>query len=266
MTHKSYSTITIEERGRAARVTLARPQVKNAFNEELIAELSDALAALGQHDGIRVVTITGSGDAFSAGADLNWMKKMAGYDYEENLTDARALADLLETLYTLPKPTIALVNGPAIGGGVGLVAACDIAIAAGNAFFSLSEVRLGLVPACIAPYVIRRIGERNAREYFLTGTRFDAERAHAIGLVNRVASADELERETERWVRDFVRCGPRALESCKELIARCSTGEIEDLKEFTAKMIADLRVSYEGQEGIAAFFEKRKAAWNNTTE
>ena len=266
MTSESYTTLTVERHEAAARITLARPRVKNAFNEELIAELTRALAALGAEDGVRVVTVTGSGDAFSAGADLNWMKKMAGYDYGENLTDARALADLLETLYMLPKPTIAMVNGPAIGGGVGLVAACDIALASRTAFFSLSEVRLGLVPACIAPYVIRRIGERFAREYFLTGARFDAERALEIGLVNGVAAPEELEAGASEWQERFVRCGPRALESCKELIARCSTGEIADLKEYTAKMIADLRISPEGQEGIAAFFEKRKPTWINDTE
>jgi methylglutaconyl-CoA hydratase len=266
MTHKNYTTITVEEHGRAVRITLSRPKVKNAFNEDLITELTRALRTIESDEECRVVTITGSGDAFSAGADLNWMKKMAEYDYKENLADARALADLLETLYTLPKPTIALVNGPAIGGGVGLVAACDIAIAADSAFFSLSEVRLGLVPACIAPYVIRRIGERHARQYFLTGARFDANRASEIGLVNGVAASNDLENEAERWQNDFICCGPHALESCKELIAACSNGDIEDLKEFTARMIADLRISPEGQEGISAFFEKRKPAWVKKTE
>jgi methylglutaconyl-CoA hydratase len=247
--------------GSVARVTLARPEVKNAFNEDLIRELTHALSSFAGRDDIRVVGITGEGDAFSAGGDLNWMKKMASYDFDKNLDDARALAGMLETLYTLPKATIARVNGPAIGGGVGLVAACDIAVASRDAFFSLSEVRLGLVPACIAPYVIRRVGEKNAREYFLTGSRFDAGRALEIGLVNRVTDAGMLDEEVERWEQDFLRSGPRAIESCKELIARCSTGEIEDLKEFTARMIADLRISYEGQEGMAAFLEKRKPAW-----
>ncbi|MBI4720879.1 MAG: enoyl-CoA hydratase/isomerase family protein [Chitinivibrionia bacterium] len=261
MKHESYRTITIEQSGSAARVTLSRPDVKNAFNDEVIAELTRALSSLGGRDDVRVVVITGEGSAFSAGADLNWMKKMAAYGYEQNLDDARALADMFETLYTLPKPTIARVNGPAIGGGVGLVAACDIAVASREAFFSLCEVRLGLVPACIAPYVTRRVGGKNAREYFLTGTRFDAEHALQIGLVNRVADGSLLDEEVRRWEENFIRSGPRAIESCKRLIARCSTGEIEELKEFTARMIADLRISDEGQEGMAAFFEKRKPSW-----
>jgi methylglutaconyl-CoA hydratase len=266
MKHDSYDTIAVEQRGAVARVTLSRPEVKNAFNDTLIRELTHALSSLAGREDVRVVSITGSGDAFSAGADLNWMKMMASYDYDQNLDDARALATMLETLYTLPKATIARVNGPAIGGGVGLVAACDIAVASRDAFFSLSEVRLGLVPACIAPYVIRRVGERNAREYFLTGARFDAGRALEIGLVNRIVDAAMLDGEVERWERDFLRSGPRAVESCKELIARCSTGEIGELKEFTARMIADLRISYEGQEGMAAFFEKRRPAWTEEAE
>jgi methylglutaconyl-CoA hydratase len=266
MSKGSFETIKVSVEAASARVTLARPEVKNAFDEHMIADLTGALRELGSNEEIRVVRFTGEGDAFSAGADLHWMKKMARYDYNENLEDAMALADLLETLYTLPKATISMVNGPAIGGGVGLVAACDIAIASRDAFFSLSEARLGLVPACIAPYVIRRIGERYAREYFLTGKRFDAAAANEMGLVNRVVSGDELEDEALSWEKNLLACGPEAVRSCKELIARCSRGEIADLKEFTADMIASLRVSGEGQEGMSAFFEKRLPAWRRSGE
>jgi len=261
MTQSAYETLTVTEEGPVARVMLARPQVRNAFNEVVIAELTNVYRALGKKESIRVIVLTGEGSAFSAGADLHWMRKMAKFTFEENLEDARALADMMETIYTTPKATIARVNGPAIGGGVGLVASCDITIASTDAFFSLSEVRVGLVPACIAPYVIRRVGEMHAREYFMNGKRFDAVRASEIGLVNRAVSPEKLDEEVNGWVKDFLHCGPNAIASCKELISRSSKETIAEVKDFTAHMIADLRVSDEGQEGISAFFEKRKPNW-----
>jgi methylglutaconyl-CoA hydratase len=257
-----YETLKVTMEGESVRVALSRPEVKNAFNDELIAELTSALRDLADKGSVRVLTLTGEGNVFSAGADLNWMKKTAGYSHEENLADARRLADLLETLYTFPGATIAMVNCAAIGGGVGLVAACDVAVASRAAVFSLSEVRLGLVPACIAPYVIRRVGEKNAREFFLTGRRFDAAKALEIGLVNEVVETGELEETCRRLREEFLLCGPEAVKSCKELIARASTERIEDLKDYTARLIADLRASEEGREGIRAFFEKRKPSWH----
>ncbi len=258
-----FKTLKITKTEFTATVKLSRTEVRNAFDDVLIAELIRALADLAAA-GMRVLILTGGGETFCAGADLHWMKRMAGFDYEENLEDARRLAELLEVLYNFPGATIARVNGPAIGGGVGLVAACDIAVAGTNAVFSLSEVRLGLVPSCIAPYVIRRIGEKNAREYFLTGSRFDSAKAEQMGLVNTVVDPGALDGEVNKRTGNLLRCGPEAVKSCKELIARSSMESISELKEYTARLIADLRISAEGQEGIRAFFDKRRPAWDKS--
>jgi methylglutaconyl-CoA hydratase len=256
-----YRTIELSRTGKVARITLARPDIRNAFDEVLIAELTDALEGVATDEGARVLVLTGKGKAFCAGADLAWMGKMKDYTYDENLADSLALAKLMRTLFDLPIPTIAAVNGAAIGGGNGLVAACDIAIAAESAVFSLSEVKLGLVPACIGPYVIRRIGERMARELFLTGRRIGAARAAEIGLVNEAVPDALLEARVEEWVRDLASSGPEALRMCKELIARVPGMDLDEGGRFTAEMIARLRVGAEAQEGIAAFFGKRKPRW-----
>ena len=266
MTQAPYRTIEVKEKGPLAEIFLARPEVKNAFDEKLIEELTGAVRSIGGRKDIRVLVLSGRGDVFSAGADLGWMRKMAAYSYEENVADAARLADLMHTLYTAPAATIARVNGPTIGGGLGLVAACDIAVASSEAFFALREVRLGIAPAVISPYVIRKIGERNARDYFLTGRRMDAAAAERIGLVNEVAAPGALDEAVGRWVERFLRCGPEAVRAGKELIARVAGEPTGELKAYTADLIARLRASDEGQEGFAAFFDKRKPSWDTEKE
>ena len=261
----SYKMLTIESDGKVARVTLNRPEIHNAFNEVVISELTAAIKELAaQADGaagLRVVVLTGAGKSFCAGADLNWMKKMAAYTYEENITDALALADLMYTIYTCPLPVIARVNGSAFGGGVGVASACDIVVASTKARFSLSEVKLGLVPACIAPYVIERVGQRNAREFFLTGERISAQKALEIGVANRIAEPDELDRVVDEYIDHLLSSSPQALRWAKDLVSKTPKMKLDECRQFNAEMIAKLRVSEEGQEGISAFFEKRKPNW-----
>jgi len=256
-----YETIRFELDGRTARVTLARPAVRNAFDEVLIAELLAALDRVADEKSARVLVLTGEGKAFCAGADLNWMRKMKDYSFEENLADSLELARLMRRIYEFPLPTVAAVNGATIGGGNGLVAACDIAVAADTAVFSLSEVKIGLVPACIGPYVIKRIGERAARELFLTGERIDAKRAMREGLVNDVVPAERLGERVDEIVARLLTSGPGALEVSKELIRNVPSMDLDAAGPYTAEMIAKLRISDEAQEGMAAFFEKRKPNW-----
>jgi len=258
----SYTTITLTHSGPVARLSLNRPDVRNAFDEVMIAELARAFAEVGADDNVRVLVLTGAGEVFCAGADLNWMKRVAGYSHEENLEDARVFARMLESLYRLPKATIAAVNGPCMGGGVGLVSACDVVIAADHAVFALREVLLGIAPATISPYVLRRMGERYAHDYFLTGRKFDAPRAREIGVVDEVVPARELETQVLRWARRFMHAGPNAVRATKELINKVSWSSIESIQDDMARLIADLRESEEGQEGFNAFFEKRKAKWD----
>jgi len=258
----SYSTIEYELSGRVAHIALARPEVRNAFNEVLIDEMNDALVRIEKSADARVLVLTGRGKAFCAGADLKWMGRMKGFSFEENLADALPLADLMRRLYLLPIPTIAAVNGAAIGGGNGLVAACDIAVASHRAEFSLSEVKIGLVPACIAPFVIKRIGERAARELFLTGRRISADRAAELGLVNEATSPHLLSSRVEEYVQDILTSGPEALRYAKELIENVPGMTLEEAGPYTAKMISELRVGDEAQEGMAAFFEKRRPKWS----
>lgn len=247
-----------------ARVTLTRVHVHNAFNDLMIAELARSLAGLESDRRVRVVVLAAQGNSFSAGADLAWMKRMAEYGEAENLEDARALARLMRRLDQLSKPTLALVQGPAFGGGVGLVACCDIALAAESASFCLSEVRLGLIPAAISPYVIAAMGERAARRYFLSAERFSAAEAHRLGLVHEVLPDEQLEARGQRLAEALLAGGPRALKAAKRLIpdvARRPLGE--DLVEDTARRIAGLRSGKEAREGIAAFLEKRKPRWRD---
>ena len=252
---------SVDERG-VARLTLTRPEVHNAFNDQLIGELTLALNGLESDPRVRLVVLAAEGRSFSAGADLNWMKAMAGYGEAENLRDAEALAGLMRTLDGLAKPTLALVQGPAYGGGVGLVAACDIAIAADTASFCLSEVRLGLIPAVISPYVVAAIGQRAARRYFQTAESFSAERALALGLVHEVVPARALEGAEDRCVEALLRGGPRAQGEAKALVAAVAGRPLDDaLVRDTAERIARLRVGAEGREGIAAFLEKRPPSW-----
>jgi methylglutaconyl-CoA hydratase len=200
---------------------------------------------------------------FSAGADLHWMKKVSQYTYEQNVQDAMVFAKMLEALYRLPKATIARVNGACMGGGVGLVSACDVAVSTADAKYALREILLGIAPAAISPYVLRKIGETHAHDYFLTGRTFDAERAREIGLINDVVDIADLDTATDRWTHRFLKAGPKAIAATKELIHRVSWSHIEEVQELTARTIAGLRGSDEGQEGFNAFFEKRKPGWDS---
>lgn len=255
--------IDIDSRG-VATVTLNRAEKHNAFNDDVIAELDKTFASLGINDDVRVIVLTGAGKSFSAGADLSWMKKTATYSREDNEADAMRLSGMLSTLANCPKPTIANVNGAAFGGGVGLTACCDIAIAKSTAIFSLSEVKLGLTPATISPYVVRAIGARAAQRYFLTGERFDGVEARRIGLVHEIAqSPEEASMILDGIIEQLLSGGPTAQADCKELIQLVAGREIdEQLRQATAERIAGRRASGEGQEGLNAFFEKRKPNWS----
>jgi len=245
-----------------ATVTLNRPDVHNAFDETLIANLTAAFVSLDDNPDVRVVVLTGAGKSFCAGADLNWMKRMAAFGHEENLADANALAAMLRSLYALSKPTIARVTGAAYGGGVGLVAACDIAVAVPEATFALSEAKLGLIPATIGPYVIEAIGARQARRYFLTAERFDAAEARRIGLVHEVVAADAIDARIDALIATLKAAGPTAQLECKALIRGIAHRPIDDdVIAGTARHIAAVRASPEGREGVSAFLGKRKAAW-----
>ncbi len=245
-------------------VWLNRPDLRNAFNDDMIAELTAALKALEADGGVRAVVLAGAGTAFCAGADLNWMKRMSGYSFAQNHADAMGMAGMLNTLYTLKKPTIARVHGAAFAGGVGLIAACDIAVAAYEAEFCLSEVKLGLIPATISPYVIRAMGERAARRYFLSAERFTAAEAYRTGLVSDIAPAAELDDRIDDLLEHLLQAGPNAQALSKDLI-RAVAGEVisADLISDTASRIATARASGEGREGVSAFLEKRKAAWTS---
>ncbi len=260
----SYDTILFKRENNTAWVTLNRPEVHNAFNADMIRELNYLFGKIHQDESIRVVVITGNGKSFCAGADLNWLREIINYSFEKNLQESLALAELLQTIYTLPKPTIAMVNGTAIGGGTGLLSACDIAVAVEEAKFGLSEVKLGLVPAAIATYIVSRIGESKAREYFLTGKRISAAKACEIGLINEVVSKSQIKTKIQNVIDSFLTSGPKALAECKELLLNISRMNLDDAKEYTARMIADLRVSQEGQEGMSAFLEKRKPNWDKS--
>ena len=252
--------LLVEKKDGVARVTLNRPEVRNAFDDALIKQLHESFVSLGKDDSVRVVVLAGNGPAFCAGADLNWMKRMAGYDYAANQRDAQALADMLATLERMPKPTIARVHGPAFAGGTGLVAACDIAVGAREAKFCFSEAKLGLSPATISPHVIRAIGERAARRYFLTAEVFDAEEAHRIGMLTILT--DKLDETIDGLLVHLLAGGPEAMKKIKDLIRAVSSRQLDDaLVAETAKRIAEIRVSPEGREGIASFLEKRKPAW-----
>ena len=258
---KNFETISYQFEDKIATITLNRPEIHNAFNEVMIAELIEIFGGISKDESVRVVILTGAGKSFSAGADLNWMKKMINYSYEQNLDDSLKLADLFEIMYSLPKPIIARVNGAAIGGGTGLVAVCDIAIAAESAKFSLSEVKLGLVPACISPYVIRKVGEGKCREFFLTGERLTAKRAMDAGLVNQVVPPDELDQAVQEKANLLITSGPEALAMCKELLKKVPGMDFNKAKTYTADMIARMRIGDEGQEGMNAFLGKRKPKW-----
>ena len=241
-----------------------RPEVHNAFDSNMISELTAALQTAESDADVRLVLITGQGSCFSAGADMNWMRSLVDASQEENERDAMQLATLIRTLNYLPVPTIARINGAAFGGGLGLIAACDITIADENAMFGLTEARLGLAPAVISPYVIRRIGERCARRYFLTGERFNASHAKFIGLIQQTVATEELDTAVDSVIDELLKCAPLAQATCKQLVYAIAGHDEEtqqSMDEYTSKVIAGLRIMDEGQEGLAAFLEKRKPGW-----
>ncbi len=256
-------SLAIERQGPVGLITLNRPERHNAFDDVLIGDLTEALRSMEADDGVRLVVLSGAGKSFSSGADLHWMKRMSGFSKDENQRDAMQLGALMRTLAHLRKPTVARVHGAAYGGGVGLVACCDVAVASNAATFSLSEVKLGLIPAVISPYVVAAIGERAARRYFLTGERFDAAEAWRLGLVHDLASDDgDLDEKVGAIVDALLACGPVAQREAKDLIRAVADRPVtSELIQDTAERIARIRSSPEGREGVGAFLEKRRAAW-----
>jgi methylglutaconyl-CoA hydratase len=256
-------SLVLERQGPVAVVCMNRPDRHNAFDDALIAEMTESLRGLEADDGVRVVVLSGAGRSFSAGADLAWMRRMAGFSLDENRRDAMALATLMRTLAHLRKPTIARVHGAAYGGGVGLIACCDVAFATQKASFGLTEARLGLIPAAISPYVVAAIGERASRRFFLTGERFDAAEAFRLGLVHELAHDDaDLDDKIGVLVDALLACSPAAQVAAKELIRAVAGKPVtSELIQDTAERIAKIRASPEGREGVAAFLEKRRASW-----
>ena len=245
-----------------AHIWLNRPDVRNAFNDGVIAELARVFAELGRDDDLRVVVLGGRGKAFCAGADLSWMRAMAGYTWDENRADAQALADMLWTIQSCPVPVVARIHGDCYAGGVGLAAVCDIRVAASGVTFCLSEARLGLLPATIGPYVVRAMGASASRRYFTTAERFDAGEAHRIGLVHEVAEPEALDATVDALVAALVANGPQAVRACKRLVQDVAGRPIDEaLRADTARRIADIRASAEGKEGVQSFLGKRPPAW-----
>ena len=263
---REYRSLRLETSGGVGRIVLARPDVRNAFDDALIEELTRAFAAAGADPAVRVVVLSGDGPTFCAGADIHWMRKAGGYSRAENEADAERMARMLRGIDACPKPVVALAHGAAIGGGVGLVAAADIVIASEETVFSLAEVKLGILPAVISPYVLRAIGVRNARDLFLTGERFDAREALRVGLVHRVVPAAELEEAGRRKVAALLSSGPEAVRAAKALIERVAGMGPDEAMPLTVRTIAERRASDEAREGLSAFLEKRKPAWAKERE
>ena len=255
--------LLIQVTDNVATVTFNRPDVRNAFNDEVIIEMTTAFDMLGARADVRCIVLAANGTAFCAGADLNWMRSMADYTREQNLADAGRLAAMMHAVYTCPKPTIARIQGDVYAGGTGLVAACDMAVAVDTAYFCLSEVRLGLVPSTISPYVIRAMGARAAHRYFLTAERFTSAKALHIGFVHEVVAADALDTKVAELSSALVGAGPEALRLCKKLLQDVAGQDITpELVELTIESIADVRVSPEGREGVQSFLNKRKPNWS----
>ena len=262
MTQTEFRSIQVSFDAHVGRITLNRPDVRNAFDDEVIAELTLAFGEVGARDDVRCIVLAASGSAFCAGANLHWMRRMADYSREENLADAARLAEMLRTIHDCPKPTIARIQGDVYAGGLGLVATCDVAVAAGSAGFCVSEVRIGLIPATISPYLIRAMGPRAAQRYFLTAERFDAAQAHRIGFVHEVVPAEELDAKVAQFTAAFTSMSPNALKACKRLLRDVTGQPIDErLIEQTVAAIADIRATDEGREGVQAFLQKRKPGW-----
>jgi methylglutaconyl-CoA hydratase len=256
------SSLLLDVTGGIATVTLNRPDVRNAFSDTVIAELTQAFADLGDRADVRAIVLAANGTAFCAGADLNWMRRMADYTRDENLADAAKLAEMLRVIYECPKPTVARVQGDVYAGGMGLVAACDMAVSVPTAGFCLSEVKLGLIPATISPYVIRAMGARAAHRYFLTAERFTAAEAHRLGFVHEVVSADALDAKVAELTQALASASPNAVRACKQLVLDVAEREINaPLIAGTVEGIADIRASDEGREGVQSFLQKRKPGW-----
>ena len=259
------SSLHIAIQAGVARVTLDRPEVRNAFNDEVIAEITQAFQDLGAMQDVRAIVLGANGPAFCAGADLNWMRRMADYSRDENLADAGKLAHMLQTLAQCPKPTVARIQGDVFAGGMGLVAACDMAVAVDSATFCLSEVKLGLIPATIGPYVVRAMGMRAAQRYFLTAERFAASEALRLGLVHEVVvGVEALDAAVQAITQALVQASPQAVQACKRLLQNVAQREIDPaLIEYTVQAIADCRASEQGKEGVQSFLQKRKPNWLN---
>lgn len=256
------SNLTVKVEAHRATVTLTRAEMRNAFNDEVIAELTQVFTELGQRDDVRAIVLAAEGPAFCAGADLNWMRRMADYSREENVVDAGKLAEMLRVIYTCPKPTVARVQGDVYAGGMGLVACCDMAVSVDTAGYCLSEVKLGLIPATIGPYVARAMGARAAHRYFLTAERFSAAEAHRIGFVHEVVSAEQLDAKIDEMVKALTSAGPAAVRACKQLVQDVAEQTIDAaLIDRTVQGIADIRASAEGKEGVQSFLQKRKPNW-----
>lgn len=260
----SYTTLKYNKTDNIAEILFARPDIHNAFDETVIAELTDAFEKVASDKSLRLVTLSGEGKSFCAGADLNWMKAVVQKSFNENLKEANDLAKLFYNIYTLSIPVIGKINGAAIGGGVGFVALCDIAISARSAVYSFSEVKIGVVPACISPYVIKKIGEGKARELFITGERMSAERAFEVGLVNKVVDDDKLTDEVGKICKSILSSGPEAVAVAKEMVCKVPDMTPEQFMPYTAELIAKIRLSDEGQEGMDAFLNKRKPDWHSS--
>lgn len=262
MLDKDYETINLERDGSILTLWLARPEVCNAFNDLLLAEVLDALIEIGKNKSVRVLVVTGRGKAFCAGADLNWMKKVVDYTFEENINDSRAIARMFYQLYNLKKPTICAVNGATIGGGMGFLGAADFVLASKDAVFGLSEVRLGLVPACIAPFLLRRAGAGKLKKFFLTGERFSPETAKELGLVDKITAPEELLTEAYNLARSLLEAAPGAQAVVKELLERAPELPLTDAMDYTVETIAKLRASDEAQRGMRSFLAKKPCKWN----
>lgn len=254
--------LSITQTGAVARITLTQPEVRNAFSDEVIAEITAAFTEVGARPDVRVVVLAAEGPAFCAGANLNWMRRMADYTREENLIDAGKLAQMLRVIYECPKPTIARVQGDVYAGGMGLVAACDMAVSVNTAGYCLSEVKLGLIPATISPYVIRAMGARAAHRYFLTAERFDAAEALRTGFVHAVVAPDQLDAKVDELARAITVASPDAVRACKKLVQDVAERDINaQLIAATVEGIADIRASEQGREGVQSFLQKRKPGW-----
>ena len=257
-----FTTLELSIEGAVARIWLNRPELRNAFDDVVIRELGDAFAQASAAPEVRAIVLGANGPAFCAGANLNWMRRAAGFTHEENLSDAGALAEMLRTIHESPKPVVARVQGDVYAGGMGLVAACDIAVSVDTAWYCLSEVKIGLIPATISPYVLRAMGTRAAQRYFLTAERFTATEAHRIGFVHEVVTADALDAKVAEIVKGLTSASPAAVRACKTLISDVAGQEIDDaLIAKTVQGIADIRASEEGREGVRSFLEKRKPSW-----